>query len=551
MASGDARSNVAGRIGAQGVPLGGDARGPGLLARRRPGPSRTIGRSTCPSADNVPYAPHQAAGISERAVSPQRRFPKTDVRCIPRFLMEAPPAARVCVVFLALDPGCRGTLGLSYESPSGKDAVPAAAIEPFRPTPPSPTIQRLHSHRPEQEEIDDIAAKGLQPRGVEMASPTRPAGGGRHRGPPAAGIAVPRTAAGSPRSGPGRGPPSRRRRYPADGDRDASTAPGVDCPEVGHADAPAEPWANEATAFTQRTIGDRPVRFEYDRERLDRYGRHLAWVWTGDRLLNSRTRPGGAGTGRSPLSDPHGLPAATGTGAGRAQQGRARNVVGTAAGGLAGPTARPPLWDGLPKLPEPRGGPAGRDCEDQAKEPEMNFAVLGSAPLALELSRELARSGEDRVVAPSDDPAEILACPEIDVLILATSDAERCRRRNGFRRRRRCSSFRTGAQELRVRLLARAARPGRPDGPDARLSRAVRLPAPQPGRRFALDRWDGSSRPASNASPLPVLPAATCCFPPRKRSGRSSRTSTPCGFSWANSTKSLPSRPGPAAGWRA
>ena len=61
---------------------------------------------------------------------------------------------------------------------------------------------------------------------------------------------------------------------------------GVDCPEVGHADAPAEPWANEATAFTQRTIGDRPVRFEYDRERLDRYGRLLAWVWTGDRLLN-------------------------------------------------------------------------------------------------------------------------------------------------------------------------------------------------------------------------------------------------------------------------
>ena len=54
----------------------------------------------------------------------------------------------------------------------------------------------------------------------------------------------------------------------------------------------------------------------------------------------------------------------------------------------------------------------------------MNFAVLGSAPLALELSRQLASAGEDRVVAVSDDPAEILACPEMDVLVLATSAAE-------------------------------------------------------------------------------------------------------------------------------
>lgn len=61
---------------------------------------------------------------------------------------------------------------------------------------------------------------------------------------------------------------------------------GVDCPEIRHADAPAEPWADDATAFTRQAIGDHPVRFEYDRERLDRYGRLLAWVWIDDRLLN-------------------------------------------------------------------------------------------------------------------------------------------------------------------------------------------------------------------------------------------------------------------------
>lgn len=61
---------------------------------------------------------------------------------------------------------------------------------------------------------------------------------------------------------------------------------GVDCPEIRHADAPAEPWADEATAFSLQAVEGRPVRFEYDRERLDRYGRLLAWAWTGERLLN-------------------------------------------------------------------------------------------------------------------------------------------------------------------------------------------------------------------------------------------------------------------------
>ncbi len=41
--------------------------------------------------------PHQPAGIAKPAVyvrSPQRRYHKGDVRCVPRFLMEVPPAAR-------------------------------------------------------------------------------------------------------------------------------------------------------------------------------------------------------------------------------------------------------------------------------------------------------------------------------------------------------------------------------------------------------------------------------------------------------------------------
>ncbi len=56
--------------------------------------------------------PHRPAGSAKRAVSSQRSYHKGDIRCVPRFLMEVPPAAKG----LPLDPGCRGTLGLSNGS---------------------------------------------------------------------------------------------------------------------------------------------------------------------------------------------------------------------------------------------------------------------------------------------------------------------------------------------------------------------------------------------------------------------------------------------------
>ncbi len=63
-------------------------------------------------------APHQPAGIAERAVSPQRRYHKGDIRCEPRFLMARPPAARGRV---PSTPGRRGTLGLSCGTPRGRN----------------------------------------------------------------------------------------------------------------------------------------------------------------------------------------------------------------------------------------------------------------------------------------------------------------------------------------------------------------------------------------------------------------------------------------------
>ena len=61
---------------------------------------------------------------------------------------------------------------------------------------------------------------------------------------------------------------------------------GIDCPELERPDHPAEPWSAEATEFTERFVAGRPVRLEFDRRRIDRYNRYLAYVFVGDRMLN-------------------------------------------------------------------------------------------------------------------------------------------------------------------------------------------------------------------------------------------------------------------------
>ena len=61
---------------------------------------------------------------------------------------------------------------------------------------------------------------------------------------------------------------------------------GVDTPETKRPDHPVEALGPEATAFTKNFIGSQPIRLEYDRERRDRFGRVLAYVYVGDQLLN-------------------------------------------------------------------------------------------------------------------------------------------------------------------------------------------------------------------------------------------------------------------------
>ncbi len=61
---------------------------------------------------------------------------------------------------------------------------------------------------------------------------------------------------------------------------------GVDTPETKHPDKPVDLFGPEATAFTRSLVQDRDVELQFDRERRDRYGRVLAYVYIDGRLLN-------------------------------------------------------------------------------------------------------------------------------------------------------------------------------------------------------------------------------------------------------------------------
>lgn len=61
---------------------------------------------------------------------------------------------------------------------------------------------------------------------------------------------------------------------------------GVDTPESVHPTVPDECFGRAASAFATEALSGRLVRLEYDVERLDRYGRDLAYVWIGGELFN-------------------------------------------------------------------------------------------------------------------------------------------------------------------------------------------------------------------------------------------------------------------------
>jgi micrococcal nuclease len=54
---------------------------------------------------------------------------------------------------------------------------------------------------------------------------------------------------------------------------------GVDTPETKHPQKPVEYFGREAYLFTKEMVDGKEARFEFDRQKRDRYGRLLAYVY--------------------------------------------------------------------------------------------------------------------------------------------------------------------------------------------------------------------------------------------------------------------------------
>jgi micrococcal nuclease len=71
-----------------------------------------------------------------------------------------------------------------------------------------------------------------------------------------------------------------------DGRRERVRYIGIDAPEIAHDGVGGERGGEAATRLNQALLRGRRVRLEFDRERRDRYGRLLAYVWVGNVMIN-------------------------------------------------------------------------------------------------------------------------------------------------------------------------------------------------------------------------------------------------------------------------
>lgn len=76
---------------------------------------------------------------------------------------------------------------------------------------------------------------------------------------------------------------------------------GADTPETVKPNHPVEPFGPEATEFTKSFVNDAAgeVRLQMDKERKDRFDRFLAYIFSGDRMLNEELIRAGLATART------------------------------------------------------------------------------------------------------------------------------------------------------------------------------------------------------------------------------------------------------------
>ncbi|MCR0385232.1 thermonuclease family protein, partial [[Clostridium] innocuum] len=63
----------------------------------------------------------------------------------------------------------------------------------------------------------------------------------------------------------------------------------IDTPETKKPNTPVQPYGKEASQYTCDALSSaKEIRLEYEKEKTDKYGRCLAWVFVDDELLQEK-----------------------------------------------------------------------------------------------------------------------------------------------------------------------------------------------------------------------------------------------------------------------
>ena len=175
---------------------------------------------------------------------------------------------------------------------------------------------------------------------------------------------------------------------------------GVDTPETVDPAEGVEPYGPQASEFTTRELSLRKVRLEFDEERMDQYGRLLAYVYAGGSMFNeelvakgyAQAYPYPPNTAHAPqFAAAQRKARAAGLGiwglsmAQKCELADRGNGIGEGSPGCAGGAGRQPGQGAAPSAGEPPA-PAGGDydCSDFATRVQAQRQLLPGDPYGLD-----------------------------------------------------------------------------------------------------------------------------------------------------------------------
>ena len=175
---------------------------------------------------------------------------------------------------------------------------------------------------------------------------------------------------------------------------------GVDTPETVDPAEGVEPYGPQASEFTTRELSSRRVRLEFDEERMDQYGRLLAYVYAGGSMFNeepvakgyAQAYPYSPNTAHAPqFAAAQRKARAAGLGiwglttAQKCQLANRGNGIGEGSPGCTAGSGQQPGYEAAPGAGEPPAPVGGDyDCSDFETQAQAQRQLLPGDPYGLD-----------------------------------------------------------------------------------------------------------------------------------------------------------------------